>query len=217
MRTTGTTGTNTLLWSASVPVVTLAGTLLGLYTWMWIGIVCTLAAAAAAAIVAGGVWHRAGAAVVATGTTMALGLFGASTLHEGCLKRFGERVDAVVVDTGQHTNAKGTELDICRVVDTSGAVQDLGNTENCYGQFKPKQHVVLYKDPLGGMASWVEATDDRGLEPISLWATGGLSVLTPAALGYAGTRRLSDAESDAKRVRRSRRNRAGARTSTSPR
>lgn len=76
------------------------------------------------------------------------------------------------------------------------------NTENCYGQFKPKQHVFLFKDPLGGLKPWIAATDDRGLDALDLSATGGLFTLTAGALFYAGMRRRSDGEMDAKKLRR---------------
>ncbi|MEV6726813.1 hypothetical protein AB0M94_38550 [Streptomyces xanthochromogenes] len=185
-----------------IPLATLVGAVLGLYLSTWVAVVFAMCAAAMVAIVAGGLWHRAGAAVVATAATMALGLFVGPTVQQTYLKQFGQRADALVVDTAQHVNSKGTELDVCRVVDTSGAVRDLGNTENCYGQFKPKQHVFLFKDPLGGLKPWIAATDDRGLDALDLSATGGLFTLTAGALFYAGMRRRSDREMDAKKLRR---------------
>ncbi|MEV0977705.1 hypothetical protein [Streptomyces sp. NPDC049915] len=182
--------------------MTVLSAVIGLYLWVWLGIVLTLAAAAAAAIMAGGVWNRAGAAVLATATTMALGIFSGPTLQEAYGKQFGDKADALVVDTAKHVNSKGTELYLCRVVDTSGAVEDLDDVDNCRGQFKPRQHVVLFKDPLGGLDPWIEATDDRTLDTLSLSATGALFGVTTATLLYAGLRRRSNEEMDAKKRRR---------------
>ncbi|MEU3842790.1 hypothetical protein AB0E88_22490 [Streptomyces sp. NPDC028635] len=176
--------------------------LIGVYLWGWLGVVLVLAAAATAAIVAGGVWNRAGAALLATATTMALGLFAGPTLHETYVKQFGDKVDALVVDTAKHVNRKGTELWTCRVVDTSGTVQDLEDLQNCDGQYRRKQHVVLFTDPLGGLKPWIEATDDRSLDTLSLSATGGLFAVTTVTLFYAGMRRRSDAEMGAKKRRK---------------
>ncbi|WP_431045642.1 hypothetical protein ACQUSR_29310 [Streptomyces sp. P1-3] len=194
---------NTLLWAVAIPLVTVVGAVLAQVSWLlWIGAGIGLIAGAAAAIVAGGVWHRAGAATLAAVATFALGLFSGPTLYEAYAKRYGEKVDALVADTGNRVNAKGTELDVCRVVDTSGEVQDLSNQQNCHGQFKPKQHIILFKDPLGAFKPWAEATDDRGVDAVSLSATGGLLVVTTSTLFYAGMRRRSSQEMDAKKLRK---------------
>ncbi|MFG3202185.1 hypothetical protein [Streptomyces sp. NPDC048192] len=191
-----------LAWAVLLPLATVLSALVGVYLWMWLGVVLMLAASATVAIVAGGVWNRAGAALLATATTMALGLFAGPTLHEAYVKQFGERVDALVVDTAKHVNGKGTELWVCRVVDTTGTVQDLADVQNCHGQFRRKQQVILFKDPLGGLKPWIEATDDRGLDTLSLSATGGLFAVTTATLLHAGTRRRSDADMDARKRRK---------------
>ncbi|MFF9351798.1 hypothetical protein [Streptomyces sp. NPDC014734] len=192
---------DSLLWAVLIPLVTVVSTVLGLYLWFWAGVVLMMVAAATAAIMAGGIWHRAGAAVVATATTMALGFFAGPTLHEAYLKRFGDRADALVVDTSRTVNPKGTETDLCRVVDTSGTVQDLDETQNCYGQFEPGQHVVLFKDPVGGLKPWIEASNDRSPDVVSLSATGGLFATTVATLLHAGIRRRSGREQDARKLR----------------
>ncbi|MEU1372094.1 hypothetical protein ABZ442_00340 [Streptomyces triculaminicus] len=186
---------NSLLWAVLIPVVATAAGFLAQYPYgmLWAGVVIVLGATAAAAIVAGGMWNRAGAATLASFATLALALFGGPTLYETYVKTFGERVDALVADTGQRVNAKGTKLDVCRVVDTTGRVQDVSEQQNCHGQFKPKQHVILFNDPLGGLDPWVEATGDRTLDPVGPACTGGLFALTGGALFYAGQRRRTDA------------------------
>ncbi|QKV93752.1 hypothetical protein HUT19_19970 [Streptomyces sp. NA02950] len=154
-----------------------------------------------APIVAGGVWNRAGAATLAAVTTFALGLFAGPTLYETYVKQYGEKSDALVADTAKYSTRRNNERNVCRVVDTSGKVQDLSEQQNCQGQFKPRQHIILYKDPLGVLEPWAEATDDRSFDAVDLSATGGLFTATAAALFYAGTRRRSDQEMDAKKLR----------------
>ncbi|MGA4844624.1 hypothetical protein [Streptomyces sp. G45] len=188
---------NSLLWALLVPLLTVAGTFLGLYAGVWLSVVVIMGAAATAGIVAGGVWHRAGAALLAVAAVMGLGFFSGPTLHEAYLKRFGDRVDALVVDTAERERVRGGDRDVCRVVDTSGEVRDLGERHNCYGQFEPRQHVVLFKDPGGGLDPWIEASGDRGLDVVSLSWTGGLFAGAVGALAYGGVRRRSDAEREA--------------------
>ncbi|MBJ3813112.1 hypothetical protein [Streptomyces flavofungini] len=185
-----------------IPLGTVAGTVIGLYLGIWASVVTVLAAAAVAGILVGGLWNRAGAALLAVAAVMGTGFFSGPTLHETYLKQFGERTDALVVDTAKRYNAKGHERDICRVVDTSGAVTDLGERQNCYGQFKSKQHITLFKDPHGGLDPWAEATRDRGLDTVSLSATGGMFAITVTAVFYAGARRRSGREMDARKVRK---------------
>lgn len=178
------------------------GTVGGLYLGIWASVLVVLAAAAVAGMLAGGIWNRAGAALLAVAAVMGLGFFSGPTLHETYLKQFGDRTDALVADTAKRFNAKGRERAVCRVVDPSGTVTDLGERHNCYGQFTPGQHITLFKDPHGGLDPWAEATGDRGLDTVSLSATGGLFAVTASAVFYAGARRISDREKDAKKLRR---------------
>lgn len=191
---------NTLLWAVLIPVVATGAGFLAQYPYgmLWVGVIIVLGTAAAAAIVAGGVWNRAGAATLASFGALALALFAGPNLYEIYVKQLGERVDALVADAGERTNAKGTKLAVCRVVDTSGEIQDLSEQQNCHGQFKPKQHVILFKDPLGGLDPWVEAGDDRSLDGVGLGITGGLFAVTGSAMFYAGQRRRSDRDVAAK-------------------
>ncbi|TJZ57045.1 hypothetical protein FCH28_06125 [Streptomyces piniterrae] len=195
---------NTLLWTVLIPVVATGAGFLAQYPYglIWVGVIITLGTAAAAAIVAGGIWNRSGAATIAAFAAMALSLFAGSNLYETYVKQVGERVDALVADTGKRVNLKGSELAVCRVVDTSGEVQDLSEQQNCHGQFTPRQHVILFKDPLGALDPWVEATDDRTLDGLGLGITGGLFAVTGAAMFYAGQRRRSDWDVAAKKRRK---------------
>ncbi|OIK28468.1 hypothetical protein [Streptomyces malaysiense] len=179
------------------------GAVLAQFPWHWIGIAIVVIAGFTAPIVAGGAWNRAGAATLAAVTTFALGLFAGPTLYETYVKLYGEKADALVADTAKYENARrNNERNVCRVVDTSGKVQDLSEQQNCHGQFKPGQHIILYKDPLGVLEPWAEATDDRSFKPVNLSATGGLFAATAATLFYAGMRRRSDQEMDAKKLRK---------------
>jgi hypothetical protein len=186
----------------AIPSVAVVGTVLAQLPWMWAGIVVVVIAGFAAPLVAGGVWHRAGAATLAAVTTFALALFAGPALYETYVKLYGEKADAVVADTARVGSARGDgERDVCRVVDTSGTVRDLSEQQNCYGQFKRGQHIVLYKDPLGALEPWAEAGDDRSPDPAGLSITGGLFAATVATLLHAGMRRRSDREMDAKKLR----------------
>jgi hypothetical protein len=115
------------MWAVLIPTVGTAAGLLAQYPYgmLWVGSVIVLGTAGAAAIVAGAVWNRAGAATLASIAVLALPFFAGPALYELYVKQVGERVDALVADTGERPNAKGTELGVCRVVDTSGEVQDL--------------------------------------------------------------------------------------------
>jgi hypothetical protein len=61
---------------------------------------------------------------------------------------------------------------------------------------------VLFKDPLGGLDPWIEATGDRAVDTTALAITAGLFGATGSALSYAGQRRRSDGEIAAKRQRK---------------
>jgi hypothetical protein len=194
---------NSLLWALAIPLVAVLGAVLAQFLWEWLGIVIVVIAGFTAPIVAGGAWNRAGAATLVAVTTFALGLFAGPTLSETYVKQYGEKVDAFVADTAKYeTGRRHSERNVCRVVDTSGEVRDLAEQQNCHGQFKPRQHIVLYKDPLGVLEPWAEATDDRGFDAVSLGATGGLFTATAGALFYAGTRRRSDQEMNARKLRK---------------
>ncbi|MCX5147603.1 hypothetical protein OHB36_12600 [Streptomyces sp. NBC_00320] len=200
---------NTLFWAALIPTAATVGGFLSQYPYgmLWVGVLIVLAAAATGPIVAGSVWNRAGAATLVGFSLLALGLFAGSNLNETYMKQLGERTGAVVVEAGERVSAKGDVRHFCRVVDGSGSRAELGDIQNCHGQFTTGQRVVLFEDRLGGLDPWIEATDDRGVDPLGLGITAGLYALTAAALVYAGQRRRTDRESA--RPRRARAGRAG--------
>ena len=199
---------NSLMWALLVPVVGVAAGAVGQYPYgTWVGVILTMGVAATAAIVAGGNWHRAGAATLASVAALVLPFFAGPAFYETYMKQFGDRVHAVVADTGVRQGVKkSTELSVCRVVDTSGAVSDLSEQQNCYGQFKSGQHVVLFKDPLGALDPWIEALPgDRTFDALTLEITAGLFVVTGAALFYAGQRRRTETGLQVERQVKSRR------------
>ncbi|AYG84955.1 hypothetical protein DWB77_07170 [Streptomyces hundungensis] len=180
----------TLGWAVGIPVVgTLAGFLTQYPYGLWVGVIVVLIVVAATAIVVGSSWHRAGVATLACATGLALPLFAGPTLYEVWAKRLGTPADAVVLDTGQEVNGKGTELDVCTVIDTSGTRYELGERQNCHGQFEQGQHVTVFKDPLGLLDPWVQETADRGVGTVSLPISAGLFLVTGASILYAGQRR----------------------------
>lgn len=87
---------------------------------------------------------------------------------------------------------RSTVLAVCRVVDTSGTVRDLSQQQNCYGQFKVGQEVVLFEDPQGALDPWIEALPGaRAPDALGLGITAGLFLTAGSALFYAGQRRRS--------------------------
>lgn len=185
---------NSLFWAA---LIAGAGTLGGFisqfpYGMLYVGVLIVLAAAGLGAGVAGSNWNRAGAATIVGFGTMALGLFAGSNLNESYLKLLGERVDAVVLESREHTNSKGDPRFYCRVVDTSGETHELDAIQNCYADVEPGGRVFLFKDRLGGLDPWMETTDSRALDPLGLGITGGLFLLIGGTMFTAGQRRRSD-------------------------
>ncbi|WP_328926193.1 hypothetical protein OG429_17220 [Streptomyces sp. NBC_00190] len=185
---------NSLLWAALIPVTATFGGFLAQYPYglLWLGVLLVLAAAGTGAAVAGTGWNRAGVATVVGFGTMALGVFAGPSLYEAYAMRLGERVDAVVIETGERTNFKGDARSFCRVADPSGTVRELGQQQNCYGEFTRGQHVVLFEDPLGLLDPRVEATGDRTLDPLGPGISGGLFLLVGASMFSGGMRRRSD-------------------------
>ncbi|MER7463426.1 hypothetical protein [Streptomyces sp. NPDC097981] len=182
---------NTLFWAVLIPTAATVGGFVSQYPYgmLWVGVLIVLAAAATGPIVAGSVWNRAGAATLVGFAVLALGLFAGSNLNETYMKQLGERAGAVVVEAGERVNAKGDVRHFCRVVDDSGSRAELGDIQNCHGQFATGRRVVLFKDRLAGLDPWIEATDDRAVDPVGLGITGGLYALTAATLFHAGHRR----------------------------
>ncbi|WP_031521243.1 hypothetical protein [Streptomyces sp. NRRL F-5123] len=195
-------GVGSALWAVGVPVVTVVFAVGGLYLTMWFAVVGLLLTATVAGLCAGMGWNRAGAGTLAAVGVMALGLFAGPVAHDTYLKQYGTMTDALVVDTAKEHDGHGR--DVCRVVDASGKVRDLGNTENCYAQFTRGQHVVLFEDPIGNLKPWIEAAHTRTLDTTGLATTAGLFAATGGLMLYAGLRRRTDQQVAQKKQQRRR-------------
>ncbi|MFE1950418.1 hypothetical protein ACFW9D_08120 [Streptomyces sp. NPDC059524] len=161
---------------------------------LYVGALLVCAVLAAAAILLGGVWHRAGAAVLVCGALLVLPLFAGSALYEVYVKTAGERVPAVVLDTGEKRGVKRTTtLSVCRVVDASGKITDLSEQQNCHGQFAPREHVVLHEDPTGLLDPWVEPATGAGtVDGLNLGIAAALFAAAGLGTYSAGVRRRGE-------------------------
>lgn len=175
---------NSLMWALLIPLAAVAAGFLSQYPFgmLYVGILITLVVVATTAIIAGGVWNRAGAATLASAIVFLLPFFAGPTVYELYSKQLGRAVDAVIAD------------DSCRAVDMSGAVEILTERQNCLGQFTSGEHVVLFKDPFGVLHPWVERSEDRTVDKRSLATVAGLFALATVLILYAGLRRRTDAE-----------------------
>ena len=192
---------NSLLWAVLIPAASLAGTVVGLSLWSAGGLFIGMLATATAVFVAGSAWNRAGAAVVAGSAALCFMIFSGSLLHETYAEIFGERTEVLVVGVEEVPRAKGTDFS-CRIADASGAVQSLGSRQNCHGRFEKGQRALLLEDPLGALDPWITAPDDADVGVVEPGIVGGLLVVTAASLFYAGMRRRSDQEMNAKKLRK---------------
>ncbi|MFD3695729.1 hypothetical protein ACFWUZ_06170 [Streptomyces sp. NPDC058646] len=194
-RTAGRAG-NSLCWAVAVTGAATAGGFLAQYPYglSFVGVLLVLAAAGIGSAVAGAFWNRAGAATVIGFGSMALGLFAGPSLSEVYTKQLGERVPAVVVETGERTDSDGDGLAWCRVADASGRVRELSQQQNCFGDFEEGRSVVLFEDPIGLLEPRMEATGHRTVALLGPAVSGGLLVLIGGTVFSAGLRRRSDAE-----------------------
>lgn len=181
---------DTLTWTVLIPVLaTLAGCCAQYPYGMWLAIPLGFVAVGAAGFVAGSAWRRPGAATLACFAAGVLLFFGGPALYELYAKKLGDPVDAVVAGTATHKNGKGTELDTCTVIDTSGGVHHLSEQQNCTGRFKDGQRVTLLRDPAGLLAPYFIAPGDRTPGAVGLEVSAGLFAVTAASMLYAGRRR----------------------------
>lgn len=193
----------TLPWAVGLPVAAVGAGVLAQYPYgMWIGVLLGLAVAATAPILAGVVWHRSGAASLAVLAALALPFFAGPAVYEVYLKTAGDQVDAVVTAAEEVPSPKGSDLSACHAVDEAGKEWDLGQRQNCFGQFEPGQKVVLHQDPLGGLDPWIEPGRDKAIEPTAPALTVGLFALCCGALFWAGVKRRTEAEAVAAKGRR---------------
>ncbi|MFD8385173.1 hypothetical protein ACFV2X_42770 [Streptomyces sp. NPDC059679] len=180
---------NSLLWAVSVPLMfTVAAWLaqvpsVGIY----VGVVVALGTFGAAASVVGGIWHRAGAAVLVSCAGFALTLFAGQGLYELYMKTVGEKMPAVVTEVEYRD-----ERQYCTVEETAGdhAVHEISQQQNCFDHIKRHQRVTLRKDPMGVLAPRLpDGPDQEGQTAVTLAVSGGLFVVTGASMFYAGQRR----------------------------
>lgn len=180
---------NSLVWAASVPLMfTVAAWLaqvpsVGIY----VGVVLALGTFAVAATVVGGIWHRAGAAVLVSCAGFALTLFAGPGLYELYMKTMGEKAPAVVTEVEDRD-----EQQHCTVRETAGdhAVYEMSQQQNCFDHIKEDQRVTLRKDPMGVLEPRLpDGPDQEGQTALTLAVSGGLFVVTGASMFYAGQRR----------------------------
>ncbi|NUS87562.1 MAG: hypothetical protein HOY75_33855 [Streptomyces sp.] len=180
---------NSVLWAVSVPLMfTVAAWLaqvpsVGIY----VGVVVALGTFGAAASVAGGIWHRAGAAVLVSCAGFALTLFAGQGLYELYMRTMGEKMPAVVTEVEYRD-----EQQYCTVEETAGnrAVYEMSQQQNCFDHIKQHQRVTLRKDPMGVLEPRLpDGPDQEGQTALTLAISGGLFVVTGASMFYAGQRR----------------------------
>ncbi|MFE4452472.1 hypothetical protein [Streptomyces sp. NPDC056796] len=178
-----------LLWAVGFPAAMILGA--GIGQWVtWIGVVLMLAAVAVAACLIGGVWHRAGAATLASVAGFLLMLFAGPAVYETYMATAGEPAAAVVTRvTGRED--RSAEMS-CSVRETGGdrATYEVSQQENCFGQADVGDRVEIRKDPLGLLDPRLpDGPDQEGTTRITVAAAAGLALLTGAATFYAGQRR----------------------------
>ncbi|WP_460355096.1 hypothetical protein [Actinoallomurus acanthiterrae] len=177
---------SSLMWACAVPVLFVLGAWLAQYPHglIVVGVIVALATWAVAAILAGGVWHRAGAAVVVSCSGLALTLFAGPGLYELYMKALGTPAHATVTKVEDRHNRRGTDM-YCTVVEPTGERHTVSEQENCDDHFTSPQRVTLRKDPLGLLDP--RLPDGPGHPPLSVTVqiAAGLFVLTGATMFYA--------------------------------
>ncbi|MEU0805402.1 hypothetical protein [Streptomyces sp. NPDC005970] len=178
-----------LVWAVSVPLMFTVAAWLAQYpsVGIYAGVVLALGTFAVAATVAGGIWHRAGAAALVSCAGFALTLFAGPGLYELYMKTFGEKVPAVVIKVEDRD-----EQQHCTVKETGGkrAVHEISQQQNCFDHIKRLQRVVLREDPMGVLEPRLpDGPDQSGQTALTLGISGGLFVVTGASMFYAGQRR----------------------------
>ncbi|GAA0368480.1 hypothetical protein GCM10010151_68000 [Actinoallomurus spadix] len=153
-----------------------------------VGVIVALAAWATAAVLTGGIWHRAGAAVLVSCSGLALTLFAGPGLYEAYMKAVGDPAPAVVTKVVDRDGRRGADL-FCTVVEPTGTVHVVSQQENCFDHIRPAQRVTIRKDPLGLLDPRLPDGPDQPPLEVTVWIATGLFVLTGATVFYAGQRR----------------------------
>jgi hypothetical protein len=181
---------DSLLWALALPAVLLLGA--ALTQWVTVvGVVVVLAAVAAGGIVVGGSWHRAGAAVLVCSGGFALTLFAGPAVYEVYMRTVGDPVPAVVVEVVDRDVKHGADM-ACTVRELGGERRtfEVSQRQNCFGQAKEGDRVVMREDPLGLLDPWLpRSPDEQHTTDITLACTAGLTVLVAGATFYGGQRR----------------------------
>lgn len=179
-----------LMWAVLLPGVMILGA--GAGQWAtWFGVVVMLAAVGVAACLIGGFWHRAGAATVASFGGFALMLFAGPAVYEVYMKTVGDPVAAVVTEVADRHNRRGPDM-FCTVEEIGGDHRKytVSQQENCFGQAKAGDRVEIRTDPLGLLDPRLpDSPDQQNTTEITVAVAAGLSLLTSAAVFYAGQRR----------------------------
>lgn len=184
---------NSLKWAVLLPAAMLVAG--AVTSWsLWIGVLCSLTLLAVTAGLVGGVWHRAGAATVASVSIGALMLFAGPTVYDLYLKSLGDPVAAVVVKVVDEDNERGADL-FCTVTELGGdhEVHLLSQTENCWDQYRVGDQVDLLKDPLGVLKPRLaDVPGQQDDHEIGYAITAGLTLLTGLTIFYGGRRRRTE-------------------------
>lgn len=180
---------NSLVWAVSVPLMFTIAAWLAQYpsVGIYAGVVLALGTFAVAATVAGGIWHRAGAAVLVSCAGFALTLFAGPGLYELYMKTLGEKVPAVVTKVEDRDDQQ-----YCTVKETGGsrAVHEISQQQNCFDHIERLQRVVLRKDPMGALEPRLpDGPDQAGQTALTLGISGGLFAVTGTSMFYAGQQR----------------------------
>ncbi|MBO2459984.1 hypothetical protein [Actinomadura violacea] len=180
-------------WALLIPLLFTLGGWLAQYPHGLIvaGVAVALAALAVAATLAGGIWHRPGAAVLLSCAGIALTFFAGPGLYELYMTKAGKPVQAVVTKVEDRQARRGADM-FCTVVETGGGrtVHHVSEQQNCSGDFEPLQTVTLRTDPAGLLKPRLpDGPGGKGDTALALEIAAGLFLVTGAAMFYAGRRR----------------------------
>ncbi|MFV8133101.1 hypothetical protein [Streptomyces syringium] len=181
---------SSLMWAVLLPGLMILGAGIGQWV-MWVGAIIMLTAVAVAACLIGGVWHRAGAATLASVGGFALTLFAGPAIYEVYMKTVGNPAAAVVTEVSDRHNRRGADM-FCTVEETGAdrKKHEVSEQENCFGQAEVGDRVEIRKDPLGLLAPRLpDSADQRNTTKITVAVTAGLTLLTAATTFYGGQRR----------------------------
>ncbi|WP_030864467.1 hypothetical protein [Streptomyces sp. NRRL S-37] len=181
---------NSVLWAFALTVALLFSAAVNPWS-VWLGVVIMLAAVAVAGCLVGGIWHRAGAAVLVCCAGFALPLFAGSAMYDGYMRTVGEPVDAVVTGVVDRDQRRGPDM-FCTVRELGGErrTYEVSQRENCFGQAEPGDRVVVREDPLGLLDPRLPDGPGQGSTAgITLASTAGLTLLVAGGVLYGGLRR----------------------------